>query len=194
MNDSPLIMIMGKSASGKSSLVERICSELNLKAIPSYTTRKPRYEGEQGHTFVTDTEYANLKNIIAENTFCNNKYCVTEEQVDNPEYSLYVVDCKGVESFRNTYQGKRKVFTVQIVCDEKIRVERLKHRYAKICKNEAETLNKVIDRLVADIEEFSDIDRIATYYVNNTFDFEDSYRQFKELILEFLSQKNEGRI
>lgn len=185
----PLIMIIGKSASGKSTLVERICEELNLKAIPSYTTRKPRYEGEPGHTFVNDEEYSHLEDVVAENTFCGNKYCVTEEQVDNPDYTLYVVDCKGVESFNNTYKGSRKIFTLQIVCDEKIRVERLKHRYAKISKNEVEMLNKVIDRLVADSEEFSEVDRIATYYIDNTFDFEDSYRRFKELIMEFLNPK-----
>lgn len=189
MSNQPLMMIVGKSASGKSSLVERICTELNLKAIPSYTTRKPRYENEQGHTFISDEEYSHLENIIAENTFCNNKYCVTEEQVDNPEYSLYVVDCKGIESFKNTYKGTRKIYTIQISCDEKIRVERLKHRYAKISKNEVEMLNKVIDRLVADNDEFGDIDRIATYCIDNTFDFEDSYRKFKELILEFLNPK-----
>ena len=85
----PLIMILGKSASGKSSLVDRACKELGLKAIPSYTTRKPRYDGEQGHTFVTDEEYGELKDIIAENTFCGNKYCVTLEQIENPEYTLY---------------------------------------------------------------------------------------------------------
>ena len=186
----PLIMILGKSASGKSSLVDRACKELGLKAIPSYTTRKPRYEGEQGHTFVTDEEYGELKDIIAENTFCGNKYCVTLEQIENPEYTLYVIDCKGVECFKQMYKGNRKVYTVQITCDEKIRVERLKHRYAKICKDEIETLNKVIERLIADSEEFEDIDRIATYCVRNTFDFDDSFKQFKQLISMFLDKEN----
>ena len=186
----PLIMILGKSASGKSSLVDRACKELGLKAIPSYTTRKPRYDGEQGHTFVTDEEYGELKDIIAENTFCGNKYCVTLEQIENPEYTLYVIDCKGVECFKQMYKGSRQVYTVQITCDEKIRVERLKHRYAKICKDEIETLNKVIERLIADSEEFEDIDRIATYCVRNTFDFDDSFKQFKQLITMFLDKEN----
>ena len=191
MKNNALIMILGKSASGKSTLVEQLCKDLNIKAIPSYTTRQPRYENEQGHTFVTDEEYNQLKNIIAENTFCGNRYCVTQEQIDNTEYSLYVVDCKGVESFKQLYKGNRKVYTVQITCDEKIRVERLKHRYAKISKNELDTLKKVIDRLIADNEEFSDIDRIATYCIDNTFDFEESYRQFKELVMTFINNEEE---
>lgn len=187
----PLILVLGKSAAGKSSLVERTCTELGLKAIPSYTTRKPRYDKEQGHTFVTAEEYSELKDIIAENTFCGNKYCVTLEQIENPEYSLYVIDCKGVESFRQSYKGNRKIYTVQIACDEKIRAERLKHRYAKISKDELDTLRKVIERLVADNEEFTDIDRIATYCIDNTFDFEESYRQFKELVAKFLENEDE---
>lgn len=187
----PLIMIVAKSASGKSTLVERACKDLGIQAIPSYTTRKPRYENEQGHTFVTNEEYGELKDIIAENTFCGNKYCVTLDQIENPEYCLYVIDCKGIECFKQTYKGSRKIYTVQIVCDEKIRVERLKHRYAKICKNEIETLNKVIERLIADSEEFGDIDRVATYCIDNTFDFEESYRQFKELIMTFLNSEDE---
>lgn len=186
----PLILVVGKSASGKSSLVERACKELSLKAISSYTTRKPRYEGEQGHTFVTDEEYSELKNIIAENTFCGNKYCVTLEQIENPEYNLYVIDCKGIEFLKQAYKGNRQMYTVQITCDEKIRVERLKHRYSKICKDEIETLNKVIERLIADSEEFEDIDRIATYCVRNTFDFDDSFKQFKQLITMFLDKEN----
>lgn len=189
--NKPLIMILGKSASGKSSLVEQLCKDMNLKAIPSYTTRKPRYDNEQGHTFVTNEEYSELKDIIAENTFCGNRYCVTLDQIENPEYTLYVIDCKGVECFRQMYKGNRKILTVQITCDEKIRVERLKHRYAKISKNEIETLNKVIERLVADNDEFGDIDRIATYCIDNTFDFEESYRQFKELITTFLDSEDE---
>lgn len=186
MNIKPLIMIAGKSAVGKSSLVEDICKELDLKAIPSYTTRQKRFKNEKGHTFVSDAEYDKLKNIVAENTFCGNRYCVTADQINNPEYTLYIVDCKGIESFKEMYNGNRPVHTVQILCDEKIRVERLKHRYAKICKDEIETLNKVIDRMIADNEEFSDIDKLTTYCIRNTFDYEDSYKKFKDLIVTLL--------
>lgn len=186
--NKPLILICGKSAVGKSSLVERACDVLNIKAIPSYTTRKPRYKDEQGHTFITNEDYVQLKDIIAENTFCGNKYCVTLDQIENPEYSLYVVDCHGIECMKKKYDGNRQIYIVQIECDEKIRVERLKCRYSKICKNEVETLNKVIERLIADTEEFENIGTLATYCIKNTFDFDESFEQFKELLVMLLNK------
>jgi len=185
MNNT-MCVLMGKSASGKSSLVEKACKDLGIKAIPSYTTRPPRYDGEEGHTFVTDEQYSKLKDIIAENNFCGKKYCVTLDQIENPEYSLYVCDCTGLKALKEMYAGERTICPIQITCDEKIRAERLKHRYAKISKNEVETLQKVIDRLVADADEFRDIDDLSVYCVDNTFSFEDSYNQFRELLCTLL--------
>lgn len=188
MSKNPLIMVVGKSACGKSTLVERACKELGLKAIPSYTTRKPRFENEEGHTFITNDEYDCLENKVAENTFCGNRYCVTAEQADDPQYSLYVVDCAGIKAFKENYQGNRDVYTIQIACDEKIRVERLKHRYSKVCENETEMLRMVIDRLVSDSEEFRDIDDITTYYIDNSFSVDSSYDKFKKLIMTFIGE------
>lgn len=182
----PLIVILGRSACGKSSLVDRACKDLNLDVIPSYTTRAPRYEGEKGHTFVTDEQYGKLKDIIAENTFCGKKYCVTLDQINNPDYSLYVCDCTGLQLLQTMYEGDRQIVPVQITCEEKMRAERLKHRYAKISKDETEMLQKVIDRLVADASEFANIDDYCVYCVDNTFSFEDSYNQFRELLTTLL--------
>lgn len=190
MNENPLIMIAGRSACGKSTLVERACKDMSLQAIPSYTTRKARYDGEQGHTFVTDEEYDLLENRVAENSFCSNRYCVTAEQIDNPAYTFYVVDCEGIRSFNRNYAGKRPVYTVQIGCDERIRVERLKHRYSKICQNEVEMLNKVLDRVVADNKEFGELDDLTTYYIDNSFDEESSYAKFKELVTRIMKGDN----
>ena len=43
----PLFCILGASASGKSTLVKMLENEFKMKQIPSYTTRLPRYEGEE---------------------------------------------------------------------------------------------------------------------------------------------------
>lgn len=185
----PLIFVAGKSACGKSTLVDRACKELDLKAIPSYTTRKPRYKGEQGHTFVSNEEYDNLEGIIAENTFCGNRYCITEAQINDSQYAFYVVDCTGIKAFNEKYEGDRPVYTVQVACDEKIRVERLKHRYSKVCENETEMLKKVIDCLVSDNEEFREIDDLTTYYIDNSFSMESSYEKFKKLIMTFIKEE-----
>ena len=61
----PLFCILGASASGKSTLVQMLEKEFNMKQIPSCTTRLPRYEGETGHTFVSEKEFKALLNRLS---------------------------------------------------------------------------------------------------------------------------------
>ena len=42
------ICIVGKSGTGKSTLVNKLKFKYNLTSVESYTTRPPRYENEQG--------------------------------------------------------------------------------------------------------------------------------------------------
>ena len=61
----PLFCILGASASGKSTLVQILEKEFNMKQIPSYTTRPPRFKGEEGHTFVSEKEFKALLNRLS---------------------------------------------------------------------------------------------------------------------------------
>lgn len=48
MKYKPIVLIVGKSDSGKSSLVDELEKNYRFKAIPSYTTRKPRMQNNGG--------------------------------------------------------------------------------------------------------------------------------------------------
>ena len=61
----PLFCILGASASGKSTLVQMLENKFKMKQIPSHTTRLPRYEGEAGHTFVSEKEFKALLNRLS---------------------------------------------------------------------------------------------------------------------------------
>lgn len=107
-----IILLVGKSASGKTTITNSLEKNFGFKSLQSYTTRPKRTTNETGHTFVTNEEFNNLKDICAYGEFGGYKYCATKEQVDNSD--IYVIDAQGVEYFKKYYHGKRKPRVVYI--------------------------------------------------------------------------------
>ena len=99
----PLLTILGKSGSGKTTLCAELEKRYGLKSIPSYTTRQPRFDGEQGHTFITEDEFDKLEDILAYAKTDDCRYAVTKEMLENEEYSIYVVDTSGLLYLYNHY-------------------------------------------------------------------------------------------
>ena len=150
----PIILICGESGSGKSSLVEELESHYGFKAIPSYTTRPPRYDNEKGHTFVTDEEFDNLNNIIAYAETTGARYCVTQDMLDNEEYNLYVIDNSGIKYLEKNYKGDRSMYVVFVTCP-------LRQRYERILKradNNPDPVGFALNRIVHDAVEFKNVD------------------------------------
>ena len=124
----PILLIAGKSASGKTTLAEELESRCGLKAIPSYTTRPPRTPNEKGHTFVTDEEFNRLENIIAYATTTNARYCVTQQMFDDPQYSVYVIDNSGIKYLKENYKGDREFVVAYITAPLRERFDRMVQR------------------------------------------------------------------
>ena len=104
--NKPLFLFVGKSASGKTSAVEKL-EELSYNSLQSYTTRAPRYDGEPGHIFISDEEFDKLDHIVAYTEYNGKRYCATKEQID--ETDLYVVDPLGVEALLKNYDTERPI-------------------------------------------------------------------------------------
>ena len=51
-NINPLLLFVGKSGSGKSTVANYLSSNNHYIQLQSYTTRQPRYENEPGHIFI----------------------------------------------------------------------------------------------------------------------------------------------
>jgi len=174
----PLFCFLGESGSGKSTICEALEKELGMKQIPSYTTRPPRYEGEKGHTFVSEAEYDKLHHIIAENTTTGYRYCVTQDQLDNEEYELYVVDLTGLKMLRNRYSGNRNIIGIYVSAPLRQRYERMKIRY---CKEDA--VDKTLQRIVSDVKEFDGCASWCQYtVVNSDSKFDDTMNNVKAII------------
>lgn len=139
MNNKPLHLFVSPSASGKTSVADEL-EKIGYKQVKSYTTRLPRYKGEDNHTFITKEEFDKLENMIAYTEYDNNFYCSTKEQLD--EADIYVVDIPGVKTLIENYETERPIqiwyFDVPLVT----RVERMLSR--------GDSDNAIVSRILTD--------------------------------------------
>lgn len=125
--DNYLILLVGKSGTGKSTVEKILVNKHEYKAVKSYTTRKPRYDGEDTHIFVSDADYKKMQDdICAFTEFDGYKYWATNEQVNNAD--IYIVDPAGVNSLKKQYTGDRKIITVELLAQRKVRYNRMRKR------------------------------------------------------------------
>lgn len=162
-----ILLIVGKSGSGKSTIAENLNKLYGWKCIDSYTTRKPRYKGEKGHIFVTEKEMPSFDKIVAYTEFAGNKYWATQEQIENNQ--IYIIDVKGIKMFEERYKGRKKVIICYIHCDILERFYRMKSRI--LCNSHSSV--KITD---AENEALKRIE-------NDGFEFKNIYSEFKHSML-----------
>ena len=149
-----IFLIVGCSGSGKTTITEQLEQKYGLKSIQSYTTRKPRYEGETGHIFISDEEFDKLTDMVAYTEFAGNRYCATAEQVENND--LYIIDPKGIDFFMKSYKGSKTPKIIFISSNLTTRYERMVGRAETKGKSHQEAIESSLTRIVNDAEEFYD--------------------------------------
>ncbi len=122
----PLILLVGKSGSGKTYLSTYLEKHYGMKMLESYTTRPPRTENEKGHVFISYEDYVMLKNKVATTYYHGNYYCATKEQCD--EADVYVIDPCGVKSFQNHYNGEKQYKVIYLKVNWIVRLYRMVKR------------------------------------------------------------------
>ena len=170
---SGILCVLGASGSGKSTLCSELEKRYGLKSIPSYTTRAPRFNGEQGHTFVTEDEFDKLENILAYAETDNCRYAVTKEMFEDEQYSIYIIDMTGLKYLYEHYHGGRPLISVFIDCDV---YDRFKHMvYRTDLRTYYEKMEAALHRIEHDAVEFNkqDIKENINYiFVNHEEEFE----------------------
>lgn len=149
-----IFLIVGCSGSGKTTITEQLEQKYGLKSIQSYTTRKPRYDGETGHIFISDEEFDKLTDMVAYTEFAGNRYCATAEQVENND--LYIIDPKGVDFFMKAYKGSKTPKIIFISSNLTTRYERMLEREETKGKSHQEAIELSLARIVNDAGEFYD--------------------------------------
>lgn len=150
-----IVCILGKSGSGKTTVTEKLNLEYGLETLSSYTTRSPRYDGENGHIFIDLQTFKDLPNKVAYTEFHGNHYCATKEQVDNAD--LYVVDTYGLQQLKELYNGK-EIVSIYINVPMETCLERMRRR--------GDNEDKCWERLRHDDEVFKGVLGEVDYSVN----------------------------
>lgn len=124
VDDNILVLLVGKSGAGKTTLENRLVKNFGFRGTKSYTTRPRRFEGEDSHIFISEEEFNALENKVAYTEFNGYKYCATKEQLDNA--NVYVVDPDGVETLMKNYD--RNFFIVFLDVNKQLCEKRMKER------------------------------------------------------------------
>lgn len=96
-----LYCLIGPSGSGKTTVADVLSDIAGMIPVESYTTRPARFEGEQGHTFVSQEEFRNLGEMVAYTLFNGFEYGITKEMLDKCD--LYTVDVAGYRMLKEKY-------------------------------------------------------------------------------------------
>ena len=133
--DKMIILITGDFGVGKDTFADFLLEEINkdnveitnqdiyvwrAKKIKSFTTRKPRYEGEDTHTFISKEKWLKMREkpecIIAETEIDGEFYGTAKFQFQHNNYfSIYVVDDIGVRDMLAAKDILREpIFVIEI--------------------------------------------------------------------------------
>lgn len=142
-----IYLIVGASGSGKDTTVDCLCKVLGKTKVISRTTRKPRYEGEKTHIFITNEQAdKEFDNSVARTIFNGNRYYATKEDVLNSDF--YIIDPYGVRTM------DRKDLDIE-VCYLKIRFITRAWRMFK----RGDKLKSILSRLINDHREFKNFEK-----------------------------------
>lgn len=157
-----LVCVVGRSGSGKSTIVQELCKYFKKQEVNSYATR-PRREGEGNtHIFITDEEVKQYENDFAAFTRIGNfTYFTTKTQLQDPNIMFYVIDPNGVKWLKENFHDKR-ILVLYVRVNEVLAQQRALARGDSI-----ETYNK---RRESEREQFERFEKEHEYdyLINNT--------------------------
>lgn len=183
-----LIIVVGKSASGKDTLVNKVCEDLGVKKIIQVTTRPPRKNEIDGrdYKFITNEQF-NLFNtnskILASSSYDVAggdvwKYGFLKQDIDNTDVGICITNPKNIEELMNIYEDKCVIFLI----DADI-FTRLKRSFNRD-NLDKQTIDEILRRLEADEQDFKDLDNTYLSINNNENSYED-FKKYINIILEY---------
>ena len=135
-NEHVVVLVVGKTGSGKSSLIKKLSEKTGLRPLLSYTTRPQRSEADNDHTFVSADEYFRAKEngeIAIDGEIAGNYYYATIEQLYNAD--LYTINPEALDRLLALNLPDVRFVVVYISCPDKLREQRVikrgddKHKY-----------------------------------------------------------------
>lgn len=109
-----VFLVIGRSGSGKDTLVNYMCQKYGLKKLKSYTTRPPRQNEEDTHIFISPEEVQKYQDdIIAYTKIGEFEYFATKSQLK--DINFYIIDPKGVQDLENIPNLKEEFSFIKLL-------------------------------------------------------------------------------
>lgn len=176
-----LVILIGKSGSGKDSIKDFLCNEMEACPLVSTTTREMRPSEKDGvdYHFTTNEDFENKikSKIIFEYREYNGAkgkiyYGAEYKPLNKEKTYVKVLDPDGARNYIDVY-GRNNCFVAEIYLDDSIRFERaFKRRFGETSHSDAETekfINEWDTRLNDDNSRFSNekLADIVNFSVDN---------------------------
>ena len=121
-----VFLVIGRSGTGKDTLVNYMCQKYGLKKLKSYTTRPPRQNEEDTHVFISPEDVQKYQDdIIAYTKIGDFEYFATKSQFK--DINFYIIDPNGVQDLENIPNLKEEFTFIKlfIYLPEKERKKRI---------------------------------------------------------------------
>lgn len=163
-----LYMICGKTCSGKSTWVKKICDATGMQEVLTRVTRKPRYAGEDTHLFVSN-EQADKEwyNAVARQNVSYYRAYATDKDIKDKDF--YIICPTGLKDIKTR---RKEVQFIEVYLDVS-----LSRRVFRAFKR-GDSFVDIIKRLIFEIKEFkgykADIifksgEEMYDFFVNNHY-------------------------
>lgn len=174
-----LIALVGKSGSGKDTILKKVCKNKNIKQKISYTSRPKRdYEVDGEDYFFVDKGYFlnNIYDFFEIDDFNGWYYGTKYEDLSKEKVNIGIFTPKGIEEILES----RNIACVVIYLDVND-----KERFLRILNREKDPdIKEIYRRFRADNRDFLDIHCVTTYTFdnNNKKDLRRNIKDIKEII------------
>lgn len=180
-------LIIGRTASGKSSITKEVCKKLGLTAVKSYTTRPMREDDKtiQDHIFISEDEVDQYKDDMAAYTEINGyKYFTTFDILDKSD--IYIIDPLGADDLKLKCKGKYNFIEIYIRTPAKIAEARAKAR--------GQDIRAFKSRWVEENLQFTEYENRHTfhYHLRNDRPFEESVNKVCKWIRYELDKESDA--
>lgn len=177
-----LFCIVGRTGTGKDSLVDLVCSSLGMRKVKSYTTRERRPgEGDDSHVFIKPVEVDQFRGKMAAYTKIGEvEYFATVRQVLDGDF--YVIDPNGLDDFRERWDFSKfpmSIVVIYITVPKMTQISRLLGR--------GDGVDKSNQRMLAENDQFGEfeIKKRMNYTIENS-NLEQAVSDLKGVILQEL--------
>jgi guanylate kinase len=181
------LFIIGRSGRGKDTLANYLATK-GMKVLKSYTTREPKFEGEDSHIFISEDEVDNYPNKVASTVLNDTIYFATQEQYDDSD--IYIIDPYGFDELRKKCPSDNYTL-VYVEADEPVARE-----HALIRGDRPEVYDKRIKKEDADFTAFEkrldneEVTGIVIYRYKNDYNQERFY-EFGDTLYNYLMTQKE---